>query len=146
MRAGWTLFHDTAPLRVFCIIVCLVLPVPSCVWVGVVWCQACWPKLSSVQCCAGEDDDESRRSEETQMPSGNTDLWSDKHLLLKFGQVEIECDVLCVDDSLGSLLFWRVATLRLRARNERVGVINLSTIRLSHGLRRKLRADTRERC
>lgn len=36
-----------------------------------------------------------------------------------------------------------VAALRLRARNDSVGVMSLSTMRLSHGLRRRLRADTR---
>lgn len=46
--------------------------------------------------------------------------------------------------SRGSLLLRRVAALRLRARKERVGVMSRSTMRLSHGLRRRLRAG-RER-
>lgn len=42
-----------------------------------------------------------------------------------------------------SLLLRRVAALRLRARKDSVGVMSRSTMRLSHGLRRRLRADTR---
>ncbi len=38
----------------------------------------CWPRPSSVQRCAGEDDDDgSRASEEIQTQSGNTDLRSE---------------------------------------------------------------------
>lgn len=46
-------------------------------------------------------------------------------------------------DSRESLLLRRVAALRLRARKDSVGVMSRSTMRLSHGLRRRLRADTR---
>lgn len=42
------------------------------------------------------------------------------------------------------LVLTRVAALRLRARKERVGVISRSTMRLSHGLRRRLRVSLRD--
>lgn len=50
-----------------------------------------------------------------------------------------------VSHSRESLLLRRVAALRLRAKKDSVGVMSRSTIRLSHGLRRRLRADTRGR-
>lgn len=44
-----------------------------------------------------------------------------------------------------SLGLSRVTALRLRAKKDRVGVMSLSTMRLSHGLRRRLRAGRHKR-